>query len=174
MNQNKLNNILINVLSNVYKSRDVSNIINKFQIKYFNNTISIINVLERFIEYYFDNIYPVKIHKIYKDINHFSNGIKNKNYVSEKRDIGYYISIINNINNEYKIIIHKYLYKIQKIYDYSINYNTQLYIVAYNINNLIYKISLKYKSYYVNTEARKKQMFIMFNFTYYNKYMYLF
>jgi len=45
MNQNKLNNILINVLSNVYKSRDVSNIINKFQIKYFNNTISIINVL---------------------------------------------------------------------------------------------------------------------------------
>jgi hypothetical protein len=175
----ELNKILTNVLQNVYKSKDVSNIIDKFQIKYFYNTISITNSLEHFIEYYVAHIGLIKTIKFYKDItiNHFYNGIRTKNYVYEKTKNTHYkciINNINNINNEYKIIIHKYLYKIKKKYDYCINYNTQLYIVAYNINNLIYKIIIDYKSYYLNTQEQKKQMFNIFNFTYYNKYMYLF
>jgi hypothetical protein len=91
----ELNKILTNVLQNVYKSKDVSNIINKFQIKYFYNTISITNSLQNFIEYYFSHIGLIKTCKIYKDItiNYFLNGIKTKNYTAEKNETYYYIAI---------------------------------------------------------------------------------
>ena len=66
------NKILTNVLQNVYKSSDVSNIIDNFRINYENNLLCIFKNNTNFIKYCYDTgirTYPIKeIYKLYKNI----------------------------------------------------------------------------------------------------------
>jgi len=177
--------ILTNVLQNVYKSSDVSNIIDNFRINYENNLLCIFKNNTNFIKYCYDTgirTYPInRIIKVYKNIS-IDYAIKFKS--TKLRSIRLYrncLVIAKFIyNNIFRTFLYKRLYKNHAEYYYSTTYERDiLYIKIYNINNLIYKINkTEYKKYLIGTciliDKARKQMFINFNFTYYNKYMYLF
>jgi hypothetical protein len=148
----KLTTILNNVLQNVFKSKDVSNIINEFTIYKFANLLYIVNLTryECFILYKYNSDELISLHsinKIYKYI-YLSNNPKEihteiysyiynsynnytKVYFSDKIDNKGCIMLCKKIRNNFI----KYIYKT----------DTEIYafIIKYKINNLIYKKNTK-------------------------------
>jgi len=173
MDQAKLNNILKNVLQNVYKLKDVSNIISQYSIYIFMETLVIFNLTKNteFITYEYTSdslIYLNSIHKIYKTIKFVNNP---KEIYTNKFIYRYYNSIkyissnySDNIIDNFNCLFYcKYLTHNITKYIYRTNYAIYACINKYKINNLIYKKNVKNYIHKVSLNSLNK-VFIHYNF----------
>jgi hypothetical protein len=153
MDQDNLNTILTNVLQNVFKLKDVSNIIGSFSIHKNGNYLHIKEKLVNdsvFITYYYkpESFMVHYINKCYKNI-YLSNNPKKID--TNKFSCIYYNSIkhirIVYPNDRTTDLDYIYLYKDLKHnltqYIYRTDYDLYAFINKYKINNLIYKKNVK-------------------------------
>jgi len=191
MDQAKLNIILKNVLQNVFKLENVSNIIGQFKISNYNYLIEITEkaIKKKFITYIYEN-YSLKclsgINKYYK---HIYLGNNPKNIKTDKYSCIYYDSIkhIRAIYSDHKntdLDCRLYLCKDFKHnltrYIFRSNKYIYIFINKYKINNLIYKKNVKHYAYRNELHSFNEllhslnESFINYNFAYSYNIFYLF
>jgi hypothetical protein len=184
MDQDKLNTILTNVLQNVFKLEDVSNIIGKFRIYKHTNLLEIRdNAVQHFITYIYANnksMFINSINKYYKNI-YLSNNPKKIR--TDKFACIYYDSIKHIIiSSSEKIINNLDCLFLQKDfqhnltqYIYRTNYEPYVYLCKYKINYLIYKKNVKNIKNKINLYniILLNKLFIQYNFSYSYNFSYL-
>jgi hypothetical protein len=184
MDHYKLTTILNNVLQNVFKLENVSNIISKFSIYKFGNLLSIIEneVNKPFIIYNYKNnssMFINSINKNYKNIYLVNNPIE----IHTKKFLCIYYKYNKHINvyHSDKIIHVGFLLLYKKIlnnlieYIYKTDKEIYAFIIKYKINNLIYKKNAKNENNLVNKQklVLLDKLFIHYNFAYSYRFCYL-